>query len=153
MAQRRATMLVGFDVQSIEEVQHSIAEFGDRYTRRVFTLHEIESCGGDSATRASSLAGRFAAKEAVLKVLDFEETMPPMTSIEIRLSDNRRPTVCLNGLAAELADQQGIDEFTLSLSHSGGVAAAAVIAHIAPLPLVPTRTGSNVTVDVREARS
>jgi holo-[acyl-carrier protein] synthase len=134
MARRRATIRIGLDVQSIEEVRESIAEFGDRYTRRVFTPHEIEASKGDSATRASSLAGRFAAKEAVLKVLDIEDATPPMTSIEIWRSDNHRPTVRLNGLAAELAGQQGIEEFTLSLSHSGGVAAAAVIAHIAPRP-------------------
>jgi holo-[acyl-carrier protein] synthase len=132
MVRRRATFRIGLDVQSIEEVQDSIAEFGDLYTQRVYTLHEIESSAGDISTRASSLAGRFAAKEAVLKVLDFEDRAPPLKSIEIRRVDNRRPTVRLNGLAAELARQQGIDQFSLSLSHSGGVAAAAVIAQISP---------------------
>jgi holo-[acyl-carrier protein] synthase len=132
MARRRATYRIGLDVQSIEEVQDSIAEFGDLYTQRVFTPHEIESSAGDSSTRASSLAGRFAAKEAVLKVLDIEDKVPAMRSIEIWRVDDRRPTVRLKGLAAELARQQGIDQFSLSLSHSGGVAAAAVIAQISP---------------------
>jgi holo-[acyl-carrier protein] synthase len=132
MARRRATFRIGLDVQSIVEVQDSIAEFGDLYTRRLFTPHEIESSAGDNLSRASSLAGRFAAKEAVLKVLDIKEIVPPMTSIEIWRDDNRRPTVRLNGLAAELAGQQGIEELSLSLSHSGGVAAAAVIAQITP---------------------
>jgi holo-[acyl-carrier protein] synthase len=132
MTRRRATFRIGLDVQSIEEVQDSIEEFGDRYTQRVFTPHEIESSTGDKATRAASLAGRFAAKEAVLKVLDIEDTVLPMRSIEIWRVENRAPTIRLNGIAAEHARKQGIDQFSLSLSHSGGVAAAAVLAQISP---------------------
>jgi holo-[acyl-carrier protein] synthase len=132
MARRRATIRIGLDVQSIEEVRDSLEEFGDRYTQRLFTPHEIESSAGDNSTRASSLAGRFAAKEAVMKVLDIEDHVPSMKSIEIWRDDGHRPTVRLQGLAAELAHQQGIDHFSLSLSHSGGVAAATVIAEISP---------------------
>ncbi len=128
MAQRRATIRIGLDVQSIEEVQDSIEEFGDRYTHRVFTLHEIESSKGDSSTFASSLAARFAAKEAVLKVLDIDDKWLPMKSIEIWRDESQRPTIRLNGLAAELANEQGFDDFSLSLSHSRGVAAAVVLA-------------------------
>jgi holo-[acyl-carrier protein] synthase len=132
MARRRATVRIGLDVQSIEEVQESIEQFGERYTQRLFTPHEIESSAGDPSTRASSLAGRFAAKEAVLKVLDIEDKVLLMRSIEIWRPEEHRPTVRLNGLAAELARRQGIDQFSLSLSHSGGVAAAAVVAEISP---------------------
>jgi len=132
MARRRATIVIGLDVQSIEEVETSLEVFGDRYTERVFTTHEIESSAGDSLTRASSLAGRFAAKEAVLKVLDIEDKVPLMRSIEIWRPVGRRPTVRLRGLAAELARRQGIDQMDVSLSHSGGVAAAAVVAQVVP---------------------
>lgn len=132
MARRRATYRIGLDVQSIEEVQDSLKEFGDRYTQRVYTAHEIESSVGDPSTRASSLAGRFAAKEAVLKVLDIDDKVPWMRSIEVWRPDDRRPTVRLIGAAAELARRQGIDRISLSLSHSAGVAAAAVIAEISP---------------------
>lgn len=132
MARRRATIRIGLDVQSIKEVQDSIEEFGDRYTQRVFTPHEIESSAGDSSTRAGSLAGRFAAKEAVLKVLDIEDKVPLMRSIEIWRPDDHRPTVRLHGMVAEMARRQGIDQLSLSLSHSGGVAAAAVVAQITP---------------------
>jgi holo-[acyl-carrier protein] synthase len=132
MSRRRATIRIGLDVQSIEEVQDSIEKFGDRYTRRLYTPHEIESSAGDSFTRASSLAGRFAAKEAVMKVLDIEDEVPAMKSIEIWRDEGRPPTVRLKGLAAELARQQGIDHFSLSLTHSGGVAAAVAIAETSP---------------------
>ena len=132
MARRRATILVGLDVQSIDEVRCSLEEFGERYTQRVFTSHEIESSAGDCLTRASSLAGRFAAKEAVLKVLDVDDKVPLMRSIEIWRPDGHRPTVRLNGVVAELARRQGIDDIAVSLSHSGGMAAAAVVAQVSP---------------------
>jgi holo-[acyl-carrier protein] synthase len=135
MARRRATIRIGLDVQSIEEVRNSIQEFGDRYTQLVFTPHEIEASAGDVSTRASKLAGRFAAKEAVFKVLDIDDNVPLMRSIEIWRPNDQRPTVRLHGLAAELARRQGINELSVSLSHSGGVAAAAVIAQIHHQPL------------------
>lgn len=121
------SILVGIDVQSIDEVEASIEKFGVRYTRRLFTDDEIEICGhGPSA--ASSFAGRFAAKEAVLKVLDLHEIVPRWRSIEVRRSRSGRPVVALHGEAAALARTQGIEEFSLSISHGGGIASATVIA-------------------------
>ena len=134
MARRRATIRVGLDVQSIDEVRESLEEFGERYTKRVFTSHELEASAGDPSTLASSLAGRFAAKEAVLKVLDVEDKVPLMRSIEIWRPAGRRPTVRLSGVAADLARRQGIDQMAVSLSHSAGVAAATVVAQVTPRP-------------------
>ncbi|MHB8379003.1 MAG: holo-ACP synthase [Acidimicrobiales bacterium] len=121
------SILVGVDVQSIGEVEASIREFGTRYTRRLFTDDEIASCG-DGPAAASSLAGRFAAKEAVLKILDLHEIVPRWKSIEVRRLRGGRPEVILHGEAAEIAKSQGIAEISLSISHGGGVASATVIA-------------------------
>ena len=52
---------VGCDVVAIEDVQDSLAAFGDRYLRKVFTASEINDCQGRN--RVHRLAGRFAAKE------------------------------------------------------------------------------------------
>src|SRR5271156_6975102 len=56
---------VGCDVVAIEDVQDSLAAFGDRYLRKVFTASEINDCRGSN--RVHRLAARFAAKEAVIK--------------------------------------------------------------------------------------
>jgi hypothetical protein len=56
---------VGCDVVAIEDVQDSLAAFGDRYLRKVFTASEINDCQGRN--RVHRLAARFAAKEAVIK--------------------------------------------------------------------------------------
>ncbi|HEY5266554.1 MAG TPA: 4'-phosphopantetheinyl transferase superfamily protein [Acidimicrobiales bacterium] len=124
-------ILVGIDVQSIEEVGASINEFGARYTRRLFTDDEIESCG-DGPAAASSFAARFAAKEAVLKILDIGETIPRWKSIEVRRSTGGRPEVVLHDEAAEIARTQGIGEISLSITHGGGIASATVVAQTTP---------------------
>jgi holo-[acyl-carrier protein] synthase len=126
--------LVGIDVQPIDEVEASIKEFGARYTSRLFTDEEIATCG-DGPGAAASFAGRFAAKEAVLKILELNEIVPRWKSIEVRRSVGGRPEVALHGEAAEIARSQGIIEISLSISHGGGIASATVIAQTTRRPI------------------
>jgi holo-[acyl-carrier protein] synthase len=129
-------ILVGIDVQSIHEVEDSLREFGSRYTRALFTDYEVTTCGRNPGSVASRLAGRFAAKEAVLKVLDLEDVIPLWTSIEVKISRQGRPEIFLHAEAADLASSQGIEHLSLSISHGGGIATAAVVAQ-----LIETRNG------------
>jgi len=126
----RPEVRVGLDLQSIEDVEQSMKDFGSRYTRRIFTEHEIESCQGNARVIASGLASRFAAKEAVMKVLNMDNDAPGWKSIEVRRHHSGRPDIVLYGDAAQMARRQHIEGFSVSLSHDGGVAAAAVIATI-----------------------
>ena len=121
------SILVGIDLQSVDEVEASLLMFGDRYTRRLFTKHEIDVCSS-SPHRAQHLAARFAAKEAVMKILDVRDQVPPWRAIEVCESVKSAPTISLSGVAAELAQLAGILNFSLSMSHDGGVAIATVIA-------------------------
>jgi holo-[acyl-carrier protein] synthase len=121
---------VGIDVQSIREVESSLAVFGSRYTRRVFTDDEIDGCSDDLATAAKYFATRFAAKEAVLKVLDPQETIPTWKSIEVRQGAGGRLEIALLDGSTELARRRGIEDFSLSVSDGTGVAIAAVVARI-----------------------
>jgi holo-[acyl-carrier protein] synthase len=123
-------ILVGIDVQPISEVEASLRTFGARYSRRLFTEHELECCGANPATASSGLAARFAAKEAVLKILDTRETVPSWRSIEVLRTASGRPEIVLHDEAADLASLQGIHEMSVSLSHAGGIAAAAVVAPV-----------------------
>ncbi len=123
------SILVGIDMQPIDEVESSIKEFGARYTHRLFTDDEIASCG-DGPGAASGFAGRFAAKEAVLKILELNEIVPRWKSIEVLRSMGGRPEVALHGEAAKIARSQGIEEISLSISHGGGIASATVIAQV-----------------------
>lgn len=124
-------MLVGVDIQPISEVEASLRTFGVRYGRLLFTEHELECCGENPATASSGLAARFAAKEAVLKILDTRETVPAWRSIEVRRTASGRPEIKLHDEAASLAEHQGIREIAVSLSHGGGMATATVVAPVA----------------------
>lgn len=132
-------ILVGIDVQPIDEVEASIREFGARYSHRLFTDHEIECCGDNPRTAASGLAARFAAKEAVLKILDTRETVPSWKAIEVRRTEGGPPEIVLSGEASEVARRQGVEQMSLSLSHGGGVATAVVVAQVVERRFGPSR--------------
>jgi holo-[acyl-carrier protein] synthase len=114
-------------MQEIEEVRTSMETFGDRYVRRVYTDIEIDDCCKVATDAPSALASRFAAKEAVFKVLNDGDTAAMWQQIEVRL-ERGHPVLVLRGDAAALAAQQGITTMALSLSHSDTTAAAVVVA-------------------------
>jgi holo-[acyl-carrier protein] synthase len=117
----------GCDLQRIGDVTDAIRDFGDRYLDRVYTPAEQESyrTGG-----AASLAARFAAKEAVLKLIGTADGVDPR-SVEITQRDGR-PEVRLSGLAATLARQAHLGPIDVSLSHSGDHALAVAVAITQP---------------------
>jgi holo-[acyl-carrier protein] synthase len=107
----------GCDVVAIEDVEDSLAAFGDRYLRKVFTASEINDCRGRN--QVHRLAARFAAKEAVIKA--FAEPDPdipyPWREIEVT-RDGPLPLLRLSGGLAERAQHQGWLSSSLSLSHT-----------------------------------
>jgi holo-[acyl-carrier protein] synthase len=119
---------VGADMAAVPHVAASIARFGDRYLSYVFTEHEIASCEGPPAVAAAGLAARFAAKEATIKVLRPTGHKPNWRSIEVRRNPGGWCSLSLSGHAAILADEAGIGEMEVSLTHDEDVAAAVVIA-------------------------
>jgi len=120
---------VGCDVVAIEDVQDSLAAFGDRYLRKVFTASEINDCQGRN--RVHRLAARFAAKEAVIKAFA-EPDMPfPLREIEVT-RDGPLPLLRLSGAIAERAQHQGWLSSSLSLSHADCHAMAVVLVVCSP---------------------
>jgi holo-[acyl-carrier protein] synthase len=126
---------VGIDLATVADVAGSIGRFGTSYLQRLFTPHELATCcmvGPDRHTKAiwsvESLAARFAAKEAVVKVLRPDGARPEWTSIEIHRSEDGWCEVRLSGRAQEQADWAGITDISVSLTHEGSLAAAVVIA-------------------------
>jgi holo-[acyl-carrier protein] synthase len=133
---------VGIDSVLISEVARSIDDFGDRYLDRVYTRHEQDSCAGDTPVRARSLAARFAAKEATIKVLRPDADVPPWTSIEIQRHPAGWCDIGLTGVAAQLAQDAGIAALSVSLTHEGDTATAVVVAVTDPNHIP---TGANQT--------
>jgi holo-[acyl-carrier protein] synthase len=115
---------VGCDVLAVRDVQHSLASFGDRYLRKVFTAGEIDDCRGRN--RAHGLAARFAAKEAVIKAFAEPDLPFPLREIEVT-RDGPLPQLRLSGSLAERAERQGWLSSSLSLSHAECHAMAVVV--------------------------
>lgn len=117
----------GCDLQRIDDVSDAIRDFGDRYLDRVYTPAEQATyhTGG-----AASLAARFAAKEAVLKLIGSGDGIDPR-SVEIT-QEHGRPVVHLSGMAATLAERAGLGPIDVSLSHSGDHALAVAVAITEP---------------------
>ncbi len=86
----------GIDVATVADVADSLARFGERYVERLFTRHEVESCSGTPAVTAAGLAARFAAKEATVKALGWEDAPLDWRSIEVpaRSVRPRAPSCC-----------------------------------------------------------
>ena len=116
---------VGIDLASVRDVQEAVAAHGDRYLQRVYTPQELQDCGGDPAR----LAGRFAAKEAALKVLrPHRDTALPWSDIEVLRHPEGWTELRLAGSAALRAADEGLVAFSVSLSHEGDTACAVVMA-------------------------
>ena len=128
----KTAIRVGADVTAIDQVAESVTRFGVRYLERIYTAHEIESCVGELPVQAASLAARFAAKEATIKVLRPAGHQPDWRSVEVRRDRDGWCTLALTGHAAALAEQAGIADLAVSLTHEGEMAAAVVVALCQP---------------------
>lgn len=118
----------GSDVMEIARVRDSIARFGERFLRRVYTAQEIAYCQRKVHSAAESFAARFAAKEAAAKALGTGIAQGvAWTEIEVRRLPGERPTVHFSGRAAERAARMGVRLTHLTLSHSREIAFAMVI--------------------------
>jgi holo-[acyl-carrier protein] synthase len=118
----------GIDLVDITEIRRWIEDSRDPLVQRCFIQDELEEVG-DGPDRVERLAGRFAAKEAVLKALGtgFGAGVA-FSDVIIHRAAGSPPQVRLTGGAAKAAANLGIIEWQLSISHTGAMAMASVIA-------------------------
>lgn len=95
-----------------------------RFLDRCFTPREQAYCEA-RRDRATRYAARFAAKEAVVKALGAPAGLR-WTDIEVRRAEGA-PSIRLGGAAERAARDLGVDALHLTLTHDGGMAAAAVV--------------------------
>lgn len=115
---------MGTDLTSVPEVREAIATHGDRYLQRIYTPEELADAEGDPRR----LAARFAAKEAVLKVLRPDDDSLPWNEIRVRRHPSGWTDLVLSGRVAARATEVGVLEWAVSLTHEGELAAAVVVA-------------------------
>ena len=118
----------GVDLVEVSRIAGMIERHAERFLARVFTPAEAAHSEGRKG-RAEHLAGRFAAKEAVLKALGTGWANGiAWTDIEVVVLPTGAPTVRLSNHAAALAQKQGVKAWHLSISHTADHAMASAIA-------------------------
>jgi holo-[acyl-carrier protein] synthase len=114
----------GVDMVKIERFETLHPAIRARFINRVYTPNEIKLC----ANRNESLAGRFAAQEAVAKTLGCGIGPVRWQDIEIIATADLQPELVLHGPAAEIAKQQGLKLWSVSITHTHEYAMAFVVA-------------------------
>src|SRR5438477_3233789 len=108
----------GIDIVETDRIKRSVNEHGQRFLDRVYTAVEQEYCARNRKRYFEHLAGRFAAKEAVLKVLGTGwRGGIAWTDVEIRPQPSGQPVVVLSGECLRIATELGISRWHVSISH------------------------------------
>ena len=117
-------LATGVDLIEIARIAEVISRHGKHYLDRIYTPAELEYCG----KRTESLAGRFAAKEAVAKALGTGIGDVNWKEIEILGDEQNAPTLSLTGVAEQKAKELGLTTWSISISHSQSHSVAVVVA-------------------------
>lgn len=124
----------GIDIVETARIRNAIdqsrteGEWDGSFETACFTLAERDAAGS-GARRIETLAGRFAAKEAVLKALGTGWSGGiSWVEIEVRRLPSGKPAVILSGRCLEIAVELGVARWELSISHSASYATASAIA-------------------------
>lgn len=122
---------VGIDLVEVERIRAALEHprFGLRFRERVYTHGEIAYCEKRQRGRFQSYAGRFAAKEAVMKALGRGwGAQVRWLDIEVARATSGKPDILLHSKTARLAEQLGIRHWALSITHTDQHGMAYVIA-------------------------
>jgi holo-[acyl-carrier protein] synthase len=114
------TTELGIDIIKVQRIRDTIERFGERFSRRVLTPAEQRYV----RDRPETFAGRWAAKEAVSKVLGLGVRGIGWRDIEVERLPTGQPAVRLHGRASERAVQLGMGRIALSITHESEYAVA-----------------------------
>ena len=114
----------GVDLIEIARIGEVVSRHGKHYLERIYTPAELELCG----KRNESLAGRFAAKEAVAKALGSGIGDVDWKEIEILGDEQHAPILNLYGKAAQKAQELGVTSWSVSISHDQSQVVAFAVA-------------------------
>ena len=116
----------GIDIIEITRIEKAITRWGKRFLKRIYTESELKLY----SQKPQSLAARFASKEAVMKLLGSGRKGINWREIETLSLPSGKPVVNLHGQAKLKAQELGLKEVKISLSHSKEYAVALATAEI-----------------------
>jgi len=118
----------GIDLVDCPRIEQMIKRHGERFVKRVFTATE-QAYAGANKNGIDKLAGRFAAKEAILKLMGTGwRGKIAWTDIEIANNPSGQPEVALSGEVKKLAERLGIKHISVSITHTANFAIASAVA-------------------------
>jgi holo-[acyl-carrier protein] synthase len=122
------TIAHGIDLVDFPRLEQMIERHGQRFIDRIFTVAEQEYAGRHRNT-VEKYAGRFAAKEAILKLLGTGwRGKIAWTDVEVTNNEAGRPEVSLSGEVKAIADRLKIRHISLSITHTADFAIASAVA-------------------------
>ncbi|UCG56289.1 MAG: holo-ACP synthase [Phycisphaerales bacterium] len=118
----------GIDLVDCPRIEQMLEHHGERFINRIFTPAEQAYANANKNT-TEKLAGRFAAKEAILKLMGTGwRGKIAWTDIEVTNNDLGQPNVTLSGEVKRLADELGIDHISVSITHTANFVIASAVA-------------------------
>ena len=118
----------GIDLVDCPRIEQMVQRHGERFVSRVFTAAE-QAYAEKNKNEIEKLAGRFAAKEAVLKLMGTGwRGKIAWTDIEIINNAAGQPQVTLDGEVKRISDELGIDHISVSITHTANFAIASAVA-------------------------
>jgi holo-[acyl-carrier protein] synthase len=118
----------GIDLVDFPRIEGMINRHGDRFIERVYTAAE-RSYAEKNKNSVEKYAGRFAAKEAVLKLMGTGwRGKIAWTDIEVTNNKSGQPQVTLDGEVKKIADKLGISQISISITHTANFAIASAVA-------------------------
>jgi holo-[acyl-carrier protein] synthase len=119
---------IGTDIVECLRIAQMIERHGELFLMRVFTPHEVEYCSARKAA-TQHYAGRWAAKEAVLKAMGTGWARDiSWKDIEVRSDESGKPRILLGGGARDVCEKLGVAEMFISISHCRSHATAYALA-------------------------
>ena len=121
-------ILNGIDLVDCPRIEEMIQRHGEKFLDRVFTPAE-QAYAGNGKGRTEKLAGRFACKEAVLKLIGTGwRGKIAWTDIEIVNDPFGKPVVNLSGEVEKIAGEKKIGQISISISHTANFVMASAVA-------------------------
>jgi holo-[acyl-carrier protein] synthase len=118
----------GIDLVDCPRIETMVERHGQKFISRVFTKAE-QAYADSNKDRIEKLAGRFAAKEAILKLMGTGwRGKIAWTDIEIKNNPAGQPEVTLTGEVERIAGKLGIEHVSVSITHTANFAIASAVA-------------------------
>lgn len=124
---KQGRLITGVDIVNVNRIKIILNNKREKFYEKIFTKKEIEYIIKKSH-KATTVAGNFAAKEAVSKALGTGIGSIGWKDIEVLREDSGRPYIHFRN--KEIVDKFKIKEIQISISHETDYAIAFVVGYV-----------------------